>query len=264
MGVSVVSCQPIPTSRTCLRHRRLSTFAELLAGHETRNGDSLAARISLWHGKGERAWLFDNAKDTLSLESRNIGFDLTSILDDHISRTPWMMYVFHRISQLLNGEKVIIMMDEGWKMLDDPIFSARIKDWMKTIRKQNGLLGFATQSAKDALGSSVGDAIIEQSPTQIFFPNPRASEEDYCKGFGLSRHELKLVRELTPESRCFLLRHGTDSVIAKLDLSGMEDFVSVLSGRTETVSLMHQLQKRYGDNPELWLPHFQISTRKKI
>jgi type IV secretion system protein VirB4 len=247
-----------------LKHRRLSTFAELLAGHETRNGDSLAARISLWHGNGERAWLFDNPKDTLSLESRTIGFDLTSILDDRISRTPYMMYVFHRVSQLLNGEKVIIMLDEGWKMLDDPVFSARIKDWMKTIRKQNGLLGFATQSAKDALGSSVGDAIIEQSPTQVFFPNPRASEKDYCEGFGLSRHELKLVRELTPESRCFLLRHGTDSVIAKLDLSGMEDFVSVLSGRTETVSVMHQLQKRYGDNPELWLPHFPASIRKKI
>ena len=246
-----------------LEHRRLSTFVELLAGHETRHGDSLAARIGLWHGKGERAWMFDNAEDTLSLENRNIGFDLTSILDDRISRTPYMMYVFHRIGQLLNGEKVIIMLDEGWKMLDDPVFSARIKDWMKTIRKQNGLLGFATQSPKDALGSSVGDAIIDQSPTQIFFPHPRASEEDYCKGFGLSRHELKLVRELTPESRCFLLRHGTDSVIAKLDLSGMEQYISVLSGRTETVIIMHDLIKNYGESPENWLPHFHTSIRKQ-
>lgn len=245
------------------KHRRLSFFAELLAGHETKHGDSLAARIGVWHGQGERAWMFDNAVDTLSLESRNMGFDLTSILDDRISRTPYMMYVFHRVGQLLNGEKVIIMLDEGWKMLDDPVFSARIKDWMKTIRKQNGLLGFATQSAKDALGSSVGDAIIEQSPTQIFFPHPRASEEDYCKGFGLSRHELKLVRELTPESRCFLLRHGTDSVIAKLDLSGMEQYINVLSGRTETVGVVHDLVKRYGDNPELWLPHLHQLTRKQ-
>ena len=244
-------------------HRRLSFFTELLAGHEPRHGDSLASRIGIWHGQGERAWMFDNPKDTLSLDNRNIGFDLTSILDDRINRTPYMMYVFHRVSQLLNGEKVIIMLDEGWKMLDDLVFSVRIKDWMKTIRKQNGLVGFATQSAKDALDSTVGDAIIEQSPTQIFFPNPRASEEDYCKGFGLSRHELKLVRELTPESRCFLLRHGTDSVIAKLDLSGMESFISVLSGRTETVGVMHDLINQYGENPENWLPHFHQQTRKQ-
>lgn len=244
-------------------HRRLRYFAELLAGHERKAGNSLAARIAKWHSQGERAWLFDNATDTLALNNKNIGFDLTSILDDKISRTPWMMYVFHRVRQLLTGEKVIIMLDEGWKMLDDPVFSAKIKDWMKTIRKQNGILGFATQSARDALGSSVGDAIIEQSPTQIFLPNARASEKDYCEGFGLSYHELKLIRELTPESRCFLIRHGTESVIARLDLSGLEDFVSVLSGRTETVRLMQALIETHGHVNENWMPHF-LKERKLL
>mgnify|MGYP000262374690 CR=1 FL=1 len=178
---------------------------------------SLSNRLAKWHGNGDRAWLFDNETDTLSLNNLTIGFDLTSILDDPISRTPWLMYIFHRVNALLDGRKTIIMLDEGWKMLDDPAFSKRIKDWMKTIRKQNGILGFATQSAKDAIGSSVGDAIIEQSPTQIFLPNARANEKDYCGGFGLSKHELKIIRNLTPESRYFLLRHGNDSVIAKLD-----------------------------------------------
>lgn len=243
--------------------RQLSVFSELLAGHETNHGSSLAARISMWHSSGERAWLFDNNDDTLRLDNRTIGFDLTSILDDPVSRTPWLMYIFHRINGLLNGEKVIIMLDEGWKMLDDPAFSTRIKDWMKTIRKQNGIVGFATQSARDALGSSVGDAIIEQSPTQIFLPNARATEEDYCNGFGLSHHELKLIRDLTPESRCFLVRHGTDSVIARLDLSGLENFVSVLSGRTETVQLMYELIARLGSDPKNWLPVF-LEQRKRI
>lgn len=246
-----------------LEHRRLRYFAELLAGHERKGGDTLASRMAKWHSGGERAWLFDNAQDSLSLNNRNIGFDLTSILDDKLSRTPWMMYVFHRVSQLLTGEKVILMLDEGWKMLDDPVFSAKIKDWMKTIRKQNGILGFATQSARDALGSSVGDAIIEQSPTQIFLPNARATEQDYCEGFGLSMHELKLIRTLTPESRCFLIRHGTESVIAKLDLSGMEDFVSILSGRTETVRLMQELIEAHGPANENWLPLF-LKARKSL
>jgi type IV secretion system protein VirB4 len=212
--------------------------------------------MAKWHGAGERAWLFDNEQDTLALDNRNIGFDLTSILDDPISRTPWLMYVFHRVQDILDGQKVIIMLDEGWKLLDDPAFSARIKDWMKTIRKQNGIIGFATQSVRDALRSSVGDAIIEQSPTQIFLPNPRADENDYCKGFGISKHELKIIRKLTPESRCFLLRHGTDSVIARLDLTGLDDFIAVLSGRTQTVQYMHDLMQKFGPSPENWLPAF--------
>jgi type IV secretion system protein VirB4 len=166
------------------------------------------------------------------------------------------MYVFYRINAMLDGEKVIIMLDEGWKMLDDPEFSARIKDWMKTIRKQNGILVFATQSAKDALNSSVGDAIIEQSPTQIFLPNPKGKEADYCGGFGLTKRELQIIRELPLSSRSFLVKHGHDSVIAQLDLSGMDEFISVLSGRTETVNLMNHIINDVGDNPENWLPIF--------
>jgi len=243
-------------------HRRLGTFAELLAGHETSHGASLAARMAMWHGQGERAWLFDNERDLLSMDNSNIGFDLTSILDDRISRTPWLMYIFHRVNRILDGQKTVIMLDEGWKMLDDPAFAARIKDWMKTIRKQNGILGFATQSASDALDSSVGNSIIEQSPTQIFLPNARAGERDYCEGFGLSRHELKIIRDLNPASRCFLIRHGNESVIARLDLAGLEDFISVLSGRTESVALMHRLMERHGNKPEDWLPHF-LKERNK-
>ena len=212
---------------TPFESRRLSHLSELLSGYDIENGSSLAARIAKWHSEGERAWMFDNETDTLSLGNKTLGFDLTSILDDPVGRTPWLMYIFHRINQLLDGSKTIIMLDEGWKLLDDPAFSTRIKDWMKTIRKQNGILGFATQSARDAVGSSVGDAIIEQSPTQIFLPNARAAQQDYCEGFGLSKHELQIIRELTPESRCFLIRHGTQSVIARLDLSGLDNHIAV-------------------------------------
>jgi len=166
------------------------------------------------------------------------------------------MYIFHRISALMDGQKTIIMLDEGWKMLDDPVFTYRIKDWMKTIRKQNGILGFATQSVRDALNSDVGDTIIEQSPTQVFLPNNKASEDDYCKGFGLTHHELKLIREMSPESRCFLIKHGSDSVIARLDLSGMNDFIAVLSGRTESVNLMDKIISETSPNPEDWLGLF--------
>ncbi len=243
-------------------NRRLRYIAELLAGYGAEQGSSLGEKIAKWHTKGERAWLFDNEKDSLALDNSTIGFDLTSILDDKISRAPWLLYIFHRIDELLDGEKTILMLDEGWKMLDDPVFTARIKDWMKTIRKQNGILGFATQSVRDALNSEVGDTIIEQSFTQIFLPNNKASEEDYCKGFGLTQQELMIIRELTPESRCFLIKHGTDSVIAKLDLSNMDDFISVLSGRTETVKLLEDIMKEKGDSPEDWLDTF-LQRRKQ-
>lgn len=239
-----------------LEHRRLSVLAELFRGFEIQSDTSLSARLARWHGNGDRAWLFDNAVDRLSFNNSTIAFDTTQILDDPISRTPWLSYIFHRIDDQLDGRRLMIMMDEGWKLLDDPVFAYRIKDLEKTIRKRNGLIGFATQSPQDIAKSSVGDAIIEQSATNIFLPNPHADEETYVKGFGLSQHELKLIREMDPTSRLFLLRHANDSVVARLDLSGMDEFIAVLSGNSNTVADVETLRDAHGDDPRAWLPQF--------
>ncbi|CAI8013636.1 Type IV secretion system protein virB4 [Geodia barretti] len=216
----------------------------------------MAARIRPWFGAGERAWLFDNPKDSLSLGLTQ-GFDLTFILDDPIARVPLLLYLFHRIEQALDGQKAIIFIDEGWRALDDEAFEARLRDWLKTIRKKNGLVGFGTQSAEDVTGTSIGKTIVEQCRTQLFMPNYKASEEGYCGGFGLTPHELEVVRGMGDTSRCFLIKHDATSVVARLDLGGEDDIISILSGREETVLLCDAIRAEVGDDPAVWLPIFQ-------
>ena len=130
----------------------------------------------------------------------------------------------------------------------------RIKDWEKTIRKRNGIIGFATQSAQDALASKISSAIIEQAATQIFMVNPQAREEDYRDGFGLTSHEYDLVRTLPDSAHCFLIKHGADSVVARLNLSGMPDLLTVLSGRESSVRRLDALRAEVGDAPSAWMP----------
>jgi type IV secretion system protein VirB4 len=233
--------------------RRLRYFRELLSGNNRPQAGDLAHRLGAWVENGERAWLFDHAADALDIDATSIGFDMTQILDDASSRTPVMMYLFHRVEERLDGTPTIIIVDEGWKALDDEVFVARIKDWEKTIRKRGGIVGFATQNARDALDSRIGPAIIEQSATQIFMPNPKAQDTDYRAGFGLSAHELDLVRALPDSSRCFLIKHGNDSVIARLDLSGLDRILTVLSGREASVRALDQLRAEVGDDPADWL-----------
>jgi type IV secretion system protein VirB4 len=163
-----------------------------------------------------------------------------------------MMYLFHRIEERLDGEPAMILIDEGWKALDDPVFAARIRDWLKTLRKRNALVGFATQSARDALESRISAALVEQTATMIFTPNARARPEDYCEGFGLTRHELELIRTLPTQSRCFLIRQPDASVVVRLDLSGMPEVLTVLSGRESTVRKLDTLRERHGDQPQAW------------
>ena len=237
--------------------RRLSHLQTLFRGHELDTQDnSLAARIRPWFGAGERAWLFDNPHDNLAL-GRTQGFDLTFVLDDPTARVPLLLYLFHRIEQSLDGQKALIFIDEGWRALDDPAFEGRLREWLKTIRKKNGLVGFGTQSAEDVVATSIGKTIVEQCRTQLFMPNFKASAAGYCEGFGLTPHELEVVRGLGDTSRCFLIKHDATSVVARLDLSGEEDILAILSGREETVLLCDAIRAEVGDDPDDWLPLFQ-------
>ena len=237
--------------------RRLSHLQTLFRGHELDTQDnSLAARIRPWFGDGERAWLFDNPQDNLSL-GRTQGFDLTFVLDDPIARVPLLLYLFHRIEQTLDGQKAMIFIDEGWRALDDPAFEGRLREWLKTIRKKNALVGFGTQSAEDVVATSIGKTIVEQCRTQLFLPNFKAAEAGYCDGFSLTPHELEVVRGMGDTSRCFLVKHDATSVVARLDLSGEDDILAVLSGREETVLLCDAIRAEVGDDPAVWLPIFQ-------
>jgi len=237
-----------------IEHRRLRYIVELFRGGHRPHGTDLWSRLTPWWGAGERAWLFDNEADLTDLAAESVGFDMTQVLDDPAVRTPAMMYLFHRVEERLDGNPSIIVVDEGWKALDDDVFVRRIKDWEKTIRKRNGIVGFATQSAQDALESRIASAIIEQAATQIFMSNPKAQAREYIEGFGLTEHELELVRTIPDSAHCFLIKHGNDSVVARLNLTGEKELLTVLSGRERTVRLLDQIRLETGDDPADWLP----------
>ena len=234
--------------------RRLRHFRELLAGAKRPQPGDLADRLSAWIADGEHGWLFDNDQDRLDMSGRVLGFDMTALLESPRLRTPVMMYLFYRIDERLDGKPTMILIDEGWKALDDEVFAARIRDWLKTLRKRNALVGFATQSARDALDSRISAALVEQTATMIFMPNSRAREEDYCGGFGLTEHELALIRSLPAHSRCFLVRQPDASVVVRLDLSGASEVLTVLSGRESAVRKLDQLRANLGDDPAAWYP----------
>ena len=235
-------------------YRQLRYLVELLAGGARPVRGDLASRLAPWYGAGEHAWLFDNPTDQLNLDTRTAGFDMTALLDNPALRTPAMMYLFHRVDERLDGSPSMIVIDEGWKALDDDIFVHRLKDWMKTIRKRNGVVGFATQSASDAIESKIAATIIEQSATQLFMSNPKAQASDYCGGFGLTAHELDLVRSLPEHLRCVLIKQGGTSVVARLDMGNMPDAITVLSGREASVRKLDELRRVHGDAPSEWLP----------
>lgn len=238
-----------------IRERLFSDVIHLLRGGEAAGRDDLASRFEAWCDT--RGWLFNNPVDLWDADRGVFGFDLTAILDDPEIRTAALGYIFFRIGQMLDGERpMMLFVDEGWKLVDDDEGGAFINDQLKTIRKKNGIVGIGTQSPRDITTSRIAHTLLEQSPTNIFFPNPKADRESYVTGFGLSDVEFEWVKSTSSTSRQFLVKHDHDSVIARLDLSALPEFIKVLSGRAETVAECERLRHRYGDAPEHWLPYF--------
>ena len=238
------------------------SLGELRAFLGQSDPDGPGARLERWCKGGALGWVLDNDADTIRTDARFVGFDMTAVLDDPVTRGPIMAYLFHRVGALVDGRRLVVAIDEFWKALADPAFRALVNDKLKTIRKLNGAVILATQSPRDVLNSPIAHSIIEQCPTQILMPNGRADPADYIDGLKLTGPEFKAVREdLAQGGRRFLLKQGNVSVACELDLSGMDDFVAVLSGRERTLRLMERLIAQHGPAPDAWLPFFMSDWR---
>jgi type IV secretion system protein VirB4 len=217
---------------------------------------SLAGRLKPWHSGGRYANLFDDIRDVVDFQSDTVfGFEMGEVLENKGCLIPVLLYLFHRIQLSLDGTPTIIVLDEAWALIDNKVFAAKIKDWLKTLRKLNGMVVFATQSVEDALNSEISDTLVQQTATQIFLPNPKATDA-YRKAFMLSEREFTLLKTTDPGSRYFLLKQGADVVVARIDLSQMDDEIAVLSGRAETITVLDEVRTQLGDDPEKWLPVF--------
>jgi len=230
----------------------------LVAQNLSAVGDnSLSERLGKWLRSGPLGWVFDNPDDTIDFgKSRIFGFDYTEFLDDPEIRTPVMAYLLHRTENLIDGQPFLYVMEEFWKPLMDAHFSDFALNKQKTIRKQNGLGIFVTQSPSDVLTHPIGRTMVEQSVTQIYLPNPRADRQDYVDGFKLTEAEFEVVRSLSETSRTFLVKQGETSAICRFDLTGMNEILAVISGTTESIAMLDAIRAKAGDDPEVWLPIF--------
>jgi type IV secretion system protein VirB4 len=249
---------------TPMRLRNMTNFQKSLPNM---GDDGLFARMRKWTAGNSLGWVFDNPLDTIDLTKANIvGFDYTDIIDNPEVRVPVINYLLHRLEALIDGRPLIYVMDEFWKILDGKGgLKEFAKNKQKTIRKQNGMGIFATQSPEDALRSDIAAALIEQTATMILLPNPNASRDDYVNGLKLTESEYQVVKSLDERSRCFLVKQGHASSVCQLNLRGMDDALAVISASTDNIEIMHRVLEQRAKvegvlpdelTPEQWLQHF--------
>jgi len=249
--------------------RRISAILQHV-GENSAVGERLAKWCRTATRKGSNSWVLDNAQDTTDFSGHSIfAFDYTEFLEDEEVGPIILSYILEAADTLIDGKPFVYVMEEFAKMVaaKSQTLVEFARDKQTTIRKLNGAGVFVTQSPSQVNQYPIGSTLREQCVTQIFLPNPGADYADYVEGFKLTEAEFDTIKNLAPDSRCFLVKQGERSTVCTLNLYGFADELEILTGTPESVELCDQVRKELRtDDPDVWIPVFleRLKVQKHV
>ena len=178
-----------------------------------------------------------------------------------------LAYLFHRIEGRLDGSPTMIIIDEGWLVLDSPAFAAQLREWLKTLRKKNASVIFATQSLADIETSAIAPAIIESCPTRIFLPNERAAEPQIAKvyeRFGLNGRQIEILSRATPK-RDYYCQSRRGNRLFELGLGEVALAFSAASSKSDQLRIAELVAAHGRDGfAAAWLRHRSLAWAAEL
>jgi len=162
---------------------------------------ALVAALSPYTLEGAYGRLLDGSSEPLAT-SDVLHFEMETLMQHKALIAPVLTYLFHRLEARFDGRPTLLILDEAWTFLDDALFAARIREWLKTLRKKNVAVVFATQALADVERSTIAPALIESCPTRIFLPNDRALEPQartVYERFGLNARQVEILSIAAPK-----------------------------------------------------------------
>jgi type IV secretion system protein TrbE len=169
-----------------------------------------------------------------------------------------LTYLFHRIEGQLDGRPTLLIVDEGWLALDDEGFAGQLREWLKTLRKKNASVVFATQSLSDIDASAIAPAIIESCPTRLLLPNERAVEPQISaiyRRFGLNDRQIEILARATPK-RDYYCQSRRGNRLFELGLGEVALALVAASSKTDQADIAHVLAEHGRDGFLAgWLTH---------
>jgi type IV secretion/conjugal transfer VirB4 family ATPase len=230
-------------------HRTLTDFVSTLQDVELRDG---LAHYTL---SGSMGNLLDSDRDALGLSDFQV-FEMEHLLGlgpkDVI---PVLLYLFHRIERRLQGQPTLIVIDEAWLMLTSELFQSKIRDWLKTLRKANAAVVFATHSPTDILNSRIANAIVESCPTKFWLPNAEAKTPTLAAAYaslGMTDRQIHRIASAVPK-RHYYYTSPMGRRLIDLDLGATALSFTGAAGKQD-LRAVKTLQERHGEAwPAAWL-----------
>jgi len=194
-------------------HRSLSTLTGMLP-------PTLTAALRPYTLAGNFGQIFDGRADNIASNPCQL-FEMGSLMAlGEAAVVPALAFLFRRVELRFDGRPTLLILDEAWLFLKHPSFSSRLQDWLKTLRKKNVYVVFATQEIADATNSPILDTILSACPTKIYLPNDEALTPHMAASygqFGLSRTELEILAQ-AQKKRDYYYRSPRGRRLFSLDL----------------------------------------------
>ena len=202
---------------------------------------------------GAHGTLLDGDRETLGSRPVQV-FEIQGLVGTAAAPAV-LSYLFHRIEAQLDGRPTLIVIDEGWLALDDPAFAAKIKEWLKTLRKANASVLFATQSLADIHRSSLAPILIESCPTRLFLPNANALEPQITsiyRQFGLNDRQIQILARAIPKREYYLQSPRGDRLF-ELGLDEVALALCATSSKDDQAAIDSVLRETPDDFLSAWL-----------
>ena len=210
---------------------------------------AIRAAMETYTADGTMGHLLDADSDGLALSDFTV-FELADLMNlgDKYA-LPVLLYLFRRIEKSLQGQPAAIILDEAWMMLGHPVFRAKIREWLKVLRKANCIVIMATQSLSDAVKSGILDVIVESTATLVFLPNAHARDEEPAKFYaqmGLNKRQIDIVAEAIPKRHYYYTsekgRRLYDLALGPLALA----FIG--STDKDSIAAIQALERKHGND----------------
>jgi type IV secretion system protein VirB4 len=210
---------------------------------------------------GPMARLLDSQTDNLGLCDFLV-FEIEELMNmGERNLIPVLLYLFHRIERALKGQPALLVLDEAWIMLGNPVFRNKIREWLKVLRKANCAVVLATQSLSDASRSEILDVLAESCATKVFLPNFEANNETQrgqYQALGLNSKQISIIAQATPKRDYYVFsRNGRRLMQLAL---GPKTLAFVGASGKEDISKVRELVSTHADKfPEAWIEYKQAA-----
>jgi type IV secretion/conjugal transfer VirB4 family ATPase len=74
-------------------------------------------------------------------------FEMEELMHSKAAVLAVLNYLFARLEERFDGSPTMLFLGEAWVFLDDPIFAARLRQWLKTLRKKQVAVRLACRRA---------------------------------------------------------------------------------------------------------------------